>query len=105
MKFLTGREAEMILSAELRRAAPTRRSVAASPRYLAAELPPFHPDVFIASIEAGRELPITHRWQEWTTDLNRHLDLLWLGREQDAGKVMARAVPAINAILREEEGF
>jgi multiple sugar transport system substrate-binding protein len=105
MKFMTGPDAEMILAAQLRRCAPTRRSVATSPEYLAADQAPFHPDVFPISVEAGRELPITHRWQEWTTELNRFLDLLWLGTERDAAKVMQQAVPAINAILREEEGF
>jgi ABC-type glycerol-3-phosphate transport system substrate-binding protein len=105
MKFMTGPDAEMILAGQLRRCAPTHKSVAAKPEYLAADKAPFHPEVFVTSIRTGRELPITNRWQEWTTELNRFLDLIWLGNEHDAGKVMAKAVPAINEILHGEEGF
>jgi multiple sugar transport system substrate-binding protein len=105
MKFMTGRDAELILAGKLRRCAPTHKSVAAMPEYLAADKAPFHAGVFVSSIKSGHELPITNRWQEWTTELNRFLDLMWLGNEHDAGRLMAKAVPAVNEILHGEEGF
>jgi multiple sugar transport system substrate-binding protein len=106
MRFLTSRETEKVLYGDARRRAiPTRQSVAASPEFLVPNKPPYHVKAFLRPLENGREFPINPRWSEWTTVLTADLDDLWQGREKDAGVVLRRVVPKINAILSSEEGF
>lgn len=105
IRFLTSEEQELELYAVIRRAFPTRRSVAASKEFLSASLPPFNMKAFVDSVETGRPLPITERWAEWTQIYNSEVDNLLSGREQDASVVMKRAQDRINKALSEEPGF
>lgn len=106
MRFLTSPETEQMLYGELRRGAPTRRAVALSPAFLEAKEPPFNTRVYLSAVERGRPLPITARWQQWTTEaLAPELDNLWSGRERDARVVLKRATEKVNAVLADEEGF
>ncbi|HEX2999545.1 MAG TPA: sugar ABC transporter substrate-binding protein, partial [Armatimonadota bacterium] len=70
IKYMTGPEAELLLGGKLRRIVPSRLSVQRDPRYLKADLPPYHTDVFLTSIYRGRALPIDRRYQEWSQEFN-----------------------------------
>jgi len=105
VKFMTGPEAELLLCGKLRRAVPTRRSVLNDPRYLEADQPPYHTDIFLESIERGRTLPIDWRYQEWSQAFNSALETLFNVNEKDAAAALADASERVNRILAGEEGF
>lgn len=105
VKFMTGPEAEMLLCGKLRRSVPTRLSVQNDPRYLAADKPPFHTDVFLESVRRGHTLPIDRRYQEWQQVFNTDLEALIQTGRVDAGTALARAQAECNRLLQGEEGF
>jgi multiple sugar transport system substrate-binding protein len=105
VKFMTGPEAELLVCGKLRRAVPTRLSVQRNPRYLEAEQPPFHTDVFLASVRRGRTLPIDARYQEWVQQCNSALETLFNVQEKDAQAAMRDAQNRVNTIMGGEEGF
>lgn len=105
IRFMTSPEIERELYIVNRRSMPTRRALAYSEDYLKTDKPPFHNDVFVKSIENGRVLPITDRWNEWNSVYNSEIDNLFSGRERDAGVVLRRAAKKINDVLSEEEGY
>ena len=105
VKYMTGPEAEMLLCGELRRAVPTRRSVLRDPRYLKADQPPYHTDVFLESLRRGRTLPIDWRYQEWSQEFNSALETLFNVNEQTAAQALAEASRRANRVLSGEEGF
>lgn len=66
LKYMTSPAVEREYCGDtLRRAIPTRRSVAESPDFLHASQPPFNTGTFVNIYQAGRRLPITDRWNEW----------------------------------------
>jgi len=105
IRFLTSEKIELDLYGRRRRSFPTRRSVAGSPEFLNATQPPFHSRVFENAIVSGRALPITDRWNEWTTAFYPEQDNLFSGRERSAKKAMDRATEKVNEVLADEEGF
>ncbi|HSI72904.1 MAG TPA: sugar ABC transporter substrate-binding protein [Fimbriimonas sp.] len=105
IRFLTSSSTEKLLYVDNRRNFPTRKSVAYSKEFLNPKVRPFQTDVFLQGVEGARELPINHRWGEWTQILNSEQDNLYSGRERDAGVVMRRAAAQINEVLADEEGF
>jgi multiple sugar transport system substrate-binding protein len=104
-KFMTGREAELILGGQYRRCCPTRLSVLRDPRYLEAKLPPHHTDVFLTSIQRGRTLPIDGRYQEWSQAFNSATEALFNVNESDAATSLRDADDRSNRVLTGEEGF
>lgn len=105
VKFATGPEAEMLLCGKLRRAVPTRISVQHDPRYLEADQPPFHTDVFLTSVERGRTLPIDWRYQEWLQQFNSAMESLFNVNESDAQTALEDAQSRANLVFAGEEGF
>lgn len=105
IRYMTSEETELELHARIRRAFPTRYSVASSPQFLDTDRPPFQTRAFIDSVRIGSPLPINERWAEWTQILNMETDNLMAGRERDAAIVLRRAEARINKALAEEPGF
>jgi multiple sugar transport system substrate-binding protein len=105
VKFMTGRETELRLCGDLRRAVPTRLSVQRDPRYLRADKPPFHTDVFLDSVRRGRTLPIDWRYQEWLQEYNAATDGLFNTHSDTAAAAARAATDRVNALLASEEGF
>ena len=102
---MTGPEAELLICGQLRRAIPARRSVLRDPRYLKADQPPYHTDVFLESVRRGRPLPIDWRYQEWSQVFNSGLEPLINVHETDAKTALADAAARANRVLSGEEGF
>ena len=106
MRYVTGPETENELYGDaLPAQRPRAKAGRYSPEFLNSSKPPFNTRAYLSALENGRELPITPRWQEWTTALNSELDELWSGRERDAGVVLRRATRRANQVLASEEGF
>lgn len=105
LKFATGPEAELLLCGKLRRAVPTRLSVQHDPRYLEADAPPYHTDVFLTSVERGHTLPIDWRYQEWLQQFNSAMESLFNVNERDAQTALRDAEDRANLVLAGEEGF
>lgn len=105
VRFMTGVAVETELYAHIRRSFPTRKSVAESPDFLRTTQPPYNTRAFVDSIEGGKALPITDRWQEWTQILSSEIDNLVAGRERSAERALRRAEAKINAALAEPPGF
>ncbi len=105
IRFLTSVPTETRLYAEIRRAFPTRRSVANSPAFLKTDQAPFNTRAFVQAAEDARTLPIDERWSEWTQIFNAEVDSLMAGRERDARTVLRRAKVKIDAALAEDPGF
>ena len=101
MTFVTGPAAERLLGVELRRCIPTRREIAFSEEYLAAEEPPFNMRAFVADIDMPvRQVPVTEKWNEWTTEFQAHLDEIWLGGKPPE-QALKEADERIDKILSE----
>ncbi len=105
IRFLTSAKVEKLLYVDNRRNFPTRKAVAYSQEFLKPKTRPYQTDVFLQGVEGAKELPINHRWSEWTQVLNSEQDNLYAGRERDAGVAMRRAAAKINEVLADEEGF
>lgn len=103
-KFITGEKAERML-AEIRRAFPTRKSVAYSDLYLKSDLPPRNMRAFTYAVETGKPFPITSRWSEWTREFNSGIENLLGGIESDARKSSKAAENKANATLAVKEGL
>jgi len=105
VKYMTGPEAELLLCGQLRRAVPTRLSVQRDPRYLKADKPPFHTDVFLEAVRRGRTLPIDWRYQEWSQVFNSATDAYFNVGTMSADQAARNATERVNAVLSGEEGF
>jgi multiple sugar transport system substrate-binding protein len=104
-KYVTGPEAELLICGKLRRAVPTRISVQQDPRYLEADQPPFHTDVFLESVKRGRTLPIDWRYQEWIQQFNSAIETLFNVNEHGAETSVREAARRANLVFTGEEGF
>jgi multiple sugar transport system substrate-binding protein len=102
IRYLTSEPTEMMLYARIRRAFPSRKSVAYSDEFLHPKEAPFQIGVFTQAIAGARPLPINDRWMEWVNALNSEVDNLIAGRERDAGVAMREATRKINKILAED---
>lgn len=102
VKFMVSPETEMLVYGKLRRAIPTRKSVARDPEYLKADLPPRHVHVFIDAMKYGRRIPINERYNQWLPELRAGEELL-LTNELDAREAVRWMVPRINRALSEAE--
>lgn len=105
VKYMTGPDAEMLLCGQLRRAVPTRLSVQRDPRYLAANEPPYHVDVFLESVRRGRTLPIDWRYQEWSQVYNSATESYFNVGTGTAESALRAATERVNAVMNGEEGF
>jgi len=105
IKFITSEKVERKLGIELRRAYPTRLSVARSKEYLQADKPPYNMKSFLFSVENGRALPITDRWPEWTGAFFSGMDNLIAGRTKDVAAAAKEAEDRANAALSVKEGL
>jgi multiple sugar transport system substrate-binding protein len=105
VKFMTSPYAERLLCGTLRRAVPTRLSVQDDPRYLQADEPPYHTDVFLETVRRGRTLPIDWRYQEWSQVYNSAIEALFNVNEKNARQALDDAARRVNAVLSGEEGF
>ena len=104
-KFLTSPEQELFIQGELRRACPTRKSVAHSERYLHADKAPFNTLVYLSALENGRPVPINERWNEWTTVAKMQLDKVWIDPKADIGGILRETANKVDEVLNSEEGF
>lgn len=102
IKHMTSEETELNLYARIRRAFPSRKSVAYSDEFLKPTESPFQVGVFTSSIEKARPLPINERWGEWVQTMNSEVDNLIAGRERDASIPLKRAKQKIDKILSED---
>jgi len=84
---------------------PTRLSVQNDPRYLQADQPPYHTDVFLDLVRRGRTLPIDWRYREWSQVYNSATDVLFNVGGVTAAQACQDATNQINALLAGEEGF
>ncbi len=101
MKFVTGPVAERLLGVELRRCIPTRRDLAMSEEYLSADEPPFNMRAFVADIERRQpNVPVTEKWNEWTTELETALEQIWL-ESKSPQEALDEAAERIDVILNE----
>ena len=105
IKFLTGPENEMHICGQLRRSTPTRKSVQNSPQYLQADLPPYHPRVFLDSVARGRILPITPRYNEWISEYSGATETLFNLPNDTPKQACINATRRVNKLLASEEGF
>ena len=105
LKFITGPETEQMVCGTLRRSTPTRKSVQQSAEYLQAELPPYHPKVFLDSVERGRILPINPRYNEWSTEFTSATELLFNLQSESAEATAKNATARVNRLLARPEGF
>jgi multiple sugar transport system substrate-binding protein len=103
-KFITGEKAERMI-ARIRRAFPTRKSVAYSDDYLKADLPPFNMRAFTYAVETGKPFPITSRWAEWTREFRSGMENLLGGLEEDAAVSAKAAEERANKTLSVKEGL
>jgi len=101
MKFMVSPYAERVYCGDaLRRAIPTRKSVAASDDFTVAHQAPYNIGTFEDLYKTGRQLPITDRWMEWQRPFVRWLDRLALatatpaeaaaGMQRDVEEALAR---------------
>lgn len=102
VRYMTSESTEMNLYAKIRRAFPSRKSVAYSTEFLKPTEAPFQVGVFTKSIEKARPLPINDRWGEWVQILNSEVDNLIAGRERDAAIPLKRAKAKIDKLLSED---
>lgn len=105
MKFMVSEEVERILSVDLRRAFPSRKSVAYSEEYLQSELPPFNMRTFIFTVETGRPYPITDRWWSWLNAFHSGIENLFNGRDHDVDRALAEATRRAEEALAVPEGL
>lgn len=105
VKYMTGPEAEMLLGGKLRRVVPTRFSVQRDPRYLHADQPPYHTDVFLEAVKNGKTLPIDWRYQEWSQVFNSAMEGYFNIGTGTAESACRDAAARVNAVLSGEEGF
>lgn len=105
MKFLTSESTERLLYIQLRRSFPTRKDLAYSEEFLRSELPPYQMEVFVESVGNGRTLPITPRWNEWTSAFNSGIDSLMAGVDTDVDKALKEATRRANDALAVREGL
>ena len=105
IKFMTSPQTEMMLCGDLRRSTPTRKSVQNSAAYLKADLPPYHPGVFLESVERGRILPINARYSEWETEMRGATETLFNLQSDSATQACVNATRRVNAVLASEAGF
>ena len=103
MKFMVSPECERLLGSKLRRCIPTRKAVALSDEYLAADGPPYNTRAFITQLElAATQYPYDERYNEWVVEYGNALDRIFYGGEP-AGPVLKEAETKINEILAREE--
>ena len=103
VKFYTSEETELYLCGDrFRRSVPTRIAVLRDPRYLHADRPPFHTDVFVDVVERGRGLPVDEAWNVWTTDEQRYVDRMITQPNVSTEELMGEATRAINEDLARE---
>jgi len=101
MTFVTGPTAERLLGVEERRCIPTRREIAFSEEYLSADEPPFNMRAFVADIDMPvRQVPVTEKWNEWTSEFQAYLDQIWLGGRPPQ-EALREADARIDRILRD----
>jgi multiple sugar transport system substrate-binding protein len=105
VKFMTGDHAERLLYIDLRRSFPTRNELAFGPDFLESKQPPFNMDAFVESVKAGRQLPITSRWNEWTGEFNSGIDDILSGRSDDVQAALREAQSRANRVLAVREGL
>jgi multiple sugar transport system substrate-binding protein len=85
IKFMTSPEAEMLLCGRLRRAIPTRRSVARDAEYLepvddqGRRAPPYHVHVFTDVLDYAHRMPIDWKWYDWRPAMDAQIELLSIG--------------------------
>jgi multiple sugar transport system substrate-binding protein len=102
VRYMTSESTELNLYAKIRRAFPSRKSVAYSKEFLKPTEAPFQVGVFTNSIEKAKPLPINDRWGEWTQILNSEVDNLISGRERNAAGPLKRAKIKIDKLLSED---
>ena len=106
IKFMTSQQAEMLLCGRLRRAIPTRHSVAQDPHYLAPvddkgrRVPPYQIHVFTDVLNYGHRMPIDWKWYYWRPAMDAEIELLSIG-ELPADRAAHRICQVIDRGIRQ----
>ncbi len=105
VRFMTSVGTEQKLYGRLLRCFPTRRAVAYSKEYLHTDQAPHHMDSFVSTVEHGRPLPITSRWDEQLTLVTSAMEEINHVPDPDIPAILKRTQSKIDKMLGEEEGW